>query len=406
MVDLLITDTVLSKDGRRMDVGVSSGKIAFISPSGEGISEAMNVVQAKGGLLLPGFVEPHIHLEKAYLLDVMDRDADSLQDAIQITAKLKSSFTDEDMYKRSLAVIRQAVRNGVTHMRCHAEVDPILGLKAMESALHLKQSIRDQLDLQVVAFPQEGVFSSPGTEELMEEALRMGADVVGGITYQDECLEDHLDFTFGLAEKYGKPLDFHTDFSDNPMDRAIADIARRTLITGMQGRVSAGHVTSLGSLPEHEAMDIAELLHRAGISVITLPMTDLFLNGRGDAEGPRRGLAPVQLLQECSVNVAIGVNNVRNAFTPFGKADPLEVAWLLAVTSYMGGERDALALIRMLTYNAAQALGIKNYGMKVGAPADMVLFQERSERDVLLDKPETRIVWKSGVQVGSVVQKQ
>ena len=184
------------------------------------------------------------------------------------------------------------------------------------------------------------------------------------------------------------------------------DIARRTLITGMQGQVSAGHVTSLGSMPEHEAMDIAELLHRAGISVITLPMTDLFLNGRGDAEGPRRGLTPVKLLQECSVNVAIGVNNVRNAFTPFGKADPLEIAWLLAVTSYMGGERDALALIRMLTYNAAQALGIKNYGMKVGAPADMVLFQERSERDVLLDKPETRIVWKSGVQVSNMVQKQ
>ena len=134
----------------------------------------MNVVQAKGGLLLPGLVEPHIHLEKAYLLDVMDRDADSLQDAIQITAKLKSSFTDEDMNERSLAVIRQAVRNGVTHMRCHAEVDPILGLKAMESALHLKQSLRDQLELQVVAFPQEGVFRSPGTEELMEEALRMG----------------------------------------------------------------------------------------------------------------------------------------------------------------------------------------------------------------------------------------
>ncbi|WP_458461773.1 amidohydrolase family protein [Paenibacillus sp.] len=400
MVDLLITDTVLSGDGRRMDVGVSSGMIAFIAPCGEGRAEvAAHVVQGKGGLLLPGFVEPHIHLEKAYLLDAMDREAESLQDAIRITAQLKSSFTKEDMYRRSLTAIREAVRNGVTHMRCHAEVDPILGLRAVESALRLKQALKHQLDIQVVAFPQEGVFKSPGTAGLMEEAIRLGADVIGGITYQDTSLREHLDFAFGLAEKYGKPLDIHADFSDNPNDRAVVEIARRTIAAGMQGQVVAGHVTSLGSLPEHEALEIAEHLCLAEISVITLPMTDLFLNGRGDAEGSCRGLAPVKLLRKCGVNVAVGVNNVRNPFTPFGKADPLEVAWLLAVTSYMGGKRDASTLTNMLTYNAAQALSIENYGLKVGAPADMVLFREQSEREVLLNKPETRTVWKSGVQV-------
>lgn len=405
MIDLLITDTVISGDERRMDVGISSGKIAFVTPCGERKTEASRVVQGKGGLLLPGFVEPHIHLEKAYLLDSMDREAESLQDAIQITSKLKSSFTREDMYRRSLVVIREAVRNGVTHMRCQAEVDPVLGLRAVESALRLKQSLKHQLDLQVVAFPQEGVFKSPGTAELMEEAIRMGADVIGGITYQDENLGEHLDFAFGLAGKYGKPLDFHADFSVNSNDRAVVEIAKRIIAAGMQGHVAAGHVTSLGSLPEHEASAIGELLCHAGISVITLPMTDLFLNGREGSEGYHRGLTPVKLLQDCGVNVAIGVNNVRNPFTPFGKADPIEAAWLLAITSYMGSKRDALILTNMLTHNAAQALGIENYGIKVDAPADMVLFRERSEREVLLNKPEARTVWKSGLQVACTDSK-
>ncbi|MCF7754219.1 amidohydrolase family protein [Paenibacillus xylanexedens] len=405
MIDLLITDTVISGDERRMDVGISSGKITFVTPCGERKTEASRLVRGKGGLLLPGFVEPHIHLEKAYLLDSMDREAESLQDAIQITSKLKSSFTKEDIYRRSLVVIREAVRNGVTHMRCHAEVDPVLGLRAVESALRLKQALKHQLDLQVVAFPQEGVFKSPGTAELMEEAIRMGADVIGGITYQDADLGEHLDFAFGLAWKYGKSLDFHADFSVDSNDRAVVEIAKRTIAAGMQGHVAAGHLTSLGSLPEHEALAIGELLCLAGISVITLPMTDLFLNGREGSEGHHRGLTPVKLLQDCGVNVAIGVNNVRNPFTPFGKADPIEAAWLLAVTSYMGSKRDALILTNMLTHNAAQALGIENYGVKVGAPADMVLFRERSEREVLLNKPEARTVWKSGLQVACTDSK-
>lgn len=399
MLDLIITDVKIPGCKQLMDIGVSAGTIVYLEETGTAELAAAAVVRGEGGVLLPGLVEPHIHLEKAYLLSRMEKEAESLQEAIQMTAEMKKAFTREDMRERSLQVIQKAVRNGVTHMRCHAEVDPILGMTAIESALELKQSVRHLLDLQIVAFPQEGIFKSPGTAELMEEALRLGCDAVGGITYQDPDLDEHLQFVFDLAGKFNKPLDFHADFSDNPNDLAIANIAKRTMALGMQGLVSAGHVTSLGSLPRKVAAVAAEMLSEAGIHVITLPATDLFINGRGDAEKPRRGITPVQLLLEKGVNVAIGVNNVQNPFTPFGKADPLETAWLLAVTAYMGGERHTSRLLGMLTEGASKVLALDGYGIREGASADMVLFHEKTERDVLLNKPESRTVWKRGIKV-------
>ncbi|WP_336772490.1 amidohydrolase family protein [Paenibacillus sp. MMO-58] len=400
MLEQIISNVRVKGHHLLMDVGVADGNIVYVENSGAAKEWTANtVVNGEGGVLLPGLVEPHIHLEKAYLLSRMEKEAESLQEAIRMTADMKKIFTRSDMRERSLQVIKEAVSNGVTHMRCHAEVDPILGLSAIESALELKQSVRHLLDLQVVAFPQEGIFKSPGTADLMEEAFRIGCDVVGGITYQDPDLDEHLKFVFELAGKYNKPLDFHADFSDKPEDLAIVQIAKRTMQYGLQGRVSAGHVTSLGSLARVEAEAAAELLSEAGIHIITLPATDLYINGRGDEEKPRRGLTPVKLLQEKGVNVAIGMNNVQNPFTPFGKADPLETAWLLAVTAYLGGERDASRLLGMLTEGASRVLALKGYGIREGAPADMVLFRERTERDVLLHKSETRTVWKRGVKV-------
>ncbi|WP_339205544.1 amidohydrolase family protein [Paenibacillus sp. FSL K6-3182] len=400
MLDLLLTQVRLQNETRLMDIGVRQGKVEYLAPSGsEFVPEAQLIELAAGGMLLPGFVEPHIHLEKSYLLSRMTQEAASLSEAIRMTADMKHDFTPADMELRSLAVIREAIRSGVTHMRCHVEVDPILGLTAFEAVLELKEKVKHALDIQIVVFPQEGIFKSPGTAELMDEAMRSGGDVVGGITYQDDDLEAHLQYVFELAEKYGKPIDFHADFSDNPEQLAIVKIADRTIAAGMQGLVSAGHVTSLGSLERRQAEVVADLIKEADLHIMTLPATDLFIGGRGDQEKQRRGLTPVGMLLEKGVNVVVGVNNIRNPFTPFGKADPLEIAWLLAVTAHMGGEGDARQLIKMLTEGAARALGIRSYGLQLGSEADMVLFAEPSERDILLGKPEHRMVWKRGIKV-------
>lgn len=399
MLDLIIEGALIPQGQGMMDIGVKDGVITYMAPSGQQSISAYHVEKVNGDMVLPGLVEPHIHLEKAHLLSRMAQEAASLQEAIQFTADMKSSFTKQDMFDRSLAVIQQAVAHGVTYMRCHAEVDPILGLSAIETALEIKQKVRDCIDLQIVVFPQEGIFQCPGTAELMEEALQMGGDVVGGITYQDHDMHEHLDYVFKLANKYGIPIDFHADFSDHPEDTAILHIAERTIANGMQGYVSAGHVTSLGSMPYKDAYRIAECIAEANVTIMSLPATDLYINGRGDREKKRRGLTPVQLLMERGVNVAVGVNNVRNPFTPFGKADPLEVAWLLAVTTYMGSSHDAKNLINMITHNAAKAIGLKQYGLHVGAQADMVRFSASSERNILLDRPECRTVWKRGIKV-------
>jgi cytosine deaminase len=381
-----------------MDVGIEKGTITYLSKTRKEGPQANQVLEAGGKVLLPGFIEPHIHLDKAYLLDQMKQDATTLDDAIRLTGNLKKNFTKEDIKERSIKVLEKCISYGVTHLRTHVEVDPIVGLMGMEILLTLKEQYRDRIDLQLVTFPQEGIFQQKGTKELMEESLRMGADVIGGIPYNDRNPIEHLDFVFELARKFGKPLDFHVDFSDNPNQLTIKDIVHRTQTYGMEGRVSVGHLTSLGSVPYEEAKKIAADIAKADIHVMTLPATDLFLNGRGDKEKVRRGVTPVKLLLESGANVIIGTNNIQNPFTPFGTGDPLDVALLLAQVAQMGTLKDSETLLDMTTVHAARALGISSYGIILNQPADLVLFDTKNIRNVLLERPKRLGVWKRGRQ--------
>lgn len=353
-------------------------------------------VDAAGRLLIPGLIEPHIHMEKAMLLDRMPKEAASLQEAIAMTVKLKEGFTKQDMIARSMDVAYRLSSYGVTTARCHVEVDPVLGLSAIESLLEVKDRLSDRMDLNIVAFPQEGIYAAPGTAELMKEAVKLGADAVGGITYMDPDLDEHLSFVFRLAAEYDLPLDFHADFSLNPCDRGIMQIVRRTKEFGYEGRVAAGHVTSLGAMPREEAVLCAQQIAESGVHIIALPATDLYMNGRQDTDNVRRGLTPVRLLLEQGVNVLYGANNIRNAFTPFGTGNVMDIAWLLAHTAYMGSEKEAKLLVRMGTTLAAQALGISNYCITAGQAADLALFPVTSERELLIERPKPLAVWKNG----------
>jgi cytosine deaminase len=400
MLDLLFKEVRCLFREEALDVGVKDGKIAYVETSGSA-PPAGEVVEAGGRVLLEGLVESHIHLDKAHLLDQMSGEAGSLADAIRITASLKHGYTREDIMRRSEKVLRNALAAGVTHIRCQAEIDPILGLTSLETMLELKRKWEHAFTLQIVAFPQEGIFQAPGTAELMRRALSMGADAVGGIPYNDADANEHLDFVFALAEEFGKPVDLHVDFSDDPNQRDILKIARRTLDYGMQGNVTVAHLTSLGSVPEDEAREIARVIADAGITVITLPMTDLYLNGRGDKERVRRGLTPVRLLREEGVRVITGSNNIRNAFTPYGRGDPFDAARLLAQTAHMGLKGDVEALLRMVTTEAAAALGFDGYGIRRGCDADLVLFDAYRPEDVLFEMPGRIGVWKKGRKVAS-----
>lgn len=405
-LDWLLRDCLNAATGEKVRIGIRDGKIAFMeAEAGEGSTvsaspEANNELDASGYTAMPGLIETHIHLDKAFLTDRMPGEAADLKEAISMTAALKSGYSPEDILSRSRKLLDRASRFGVTRMRTQVEIDPVLRLMSWHSAVELKKEYEGKLDLQLVAFPQEGIFWQPGTAQLLEEAARAGADAIGGVPYNDRDSLEHLEYVFRLAESFGLPVDLHLDFSDDPEQLAILDVISLTKKYGLQGRVAVGHLTSLGSAELDAAKRIAAEMAEADIHVFTLPATDLYLNGRQDTCRIRRGLTPVRALLDAGVNVCFGSNNVRNAFTPFGTGDPLDIALLLAQTAHMGSAREARLLADMCTTNAARALGSRGTkGLFPGEPADLVLVKADGILDVIYDRPRERLVWKSGERI-------
>jgi cytosine/creatinine deaminase len=400
-MDLLIRNVRIAPGAEPTSLAISGGRIVGIEREITGA--AREVIDAEGHAALPGLLEPHVHLEKALLHRRVPSTTGTLEEAIRITGILKARQEREDVLARSRRVLDMAVRAGTTAMRVHPDVDLIQGLIGVETAVALREEYRDLLDIQIVAFPQEGLIKAPGTLELMEKAMRLGADIAGGCPYNEATREDserHIGQVFDLAEKYGVPVDMHADFADEATDARFATaelIAERTIERGFRGRVSLGHVTSLGALAEEEAKPILARLCEADIHIVTLPATDVYLGGRGDRARQRRGLTPVRRLKEAGVNVAYSSNNVRNAFTPFGKADPLLIGNMLAHLAQYGTPQDQEDILGMSTYDAARAMGIAaDYGIAVGRQADLVILDTNDVADALLDVPVRLWVVKRG----------
>jgi cytosine deaminase len=400
-MDLLIRNVRAWDDKPLVDIGIKDGKIVAIE---EGIdASATDEIDAEGRAVIPGLVEPHMHLEKAFLHRRMPPVLGTLDEAIRVTGILKGKQEHNDVMARSRQVLDMAVQNGTTAIRAHPDVDLIQGLIGVETLLELQDEYRHLLDIQIVAFPQEGIVKSPGTIELMEKSMGLGADVVGGCPYNELSWDDtkqHIDAVFAMAQKHDAPIDMHADFSDEASDQRFAStayIAQKTIDTGYQGRVSLGHVTSLGSLEPAQLQPIIELLQKADISIVTLPATDLYLGGRNDTKNRRRGLTPVRSLHEAGVNVAYSSNNIRNAFTPFGKADMLVIGNLLAHAISFGTPAHQSAILDMGTINAARSIGIGDkYGIAVGKQADLVILDTYQIADALLDMPARSWVIKRG----------
>lgn len=204
-MDILIKNARLSDDQSLTDIAIEAGKISKIAPSIEG--EAARVIDAEGRVVIPGLVESHIHLDKALIASRKPNKSGTLKEAIEVTAELKPTFTKEDIYDRAKKVLDMIIPNGVTAIRTHSEFDPAQGFTGFEVILKLKEEYKKFVDIQVVAFPQEGIFKAPGTEAMMHQAMEMGADVVGGIPYNDAPANDHIDLIFEIAKKYDKDID-------------------------------------------------------------------------------------------------------------------------------------------------------------------------------------------------------
>ncbi|AWM81723.1 N-acyl-D-amino-acid deacylase [Gammaproteobacteria bacterium ESL0073] len=393
-MDTIIRNVRIDDSKPLVDVAITNGKITAIQEQIE--ATAALEIQGNKHVLVPSFVESHLHLEKAFVMDRKANRSGTLQEAIAVTAELKPTFTQDDIMERSRRVIRLLVQNGSTHVRAHAEFDPGQGFTGFDAVLKLREEFKDVISIQVVAFPQEGIFKYPGTEAMMVEAMEKGADVVGGIPYNDRDAKEHIDFVFNLAKKYDKDIDLHQDFADNADKISIDYVAQKTIEMGWQGRVSVGHLTSLAALEPDRRNEIIKLIKEADISVMCLPATDLHLGARNDTYNIRRTLTPVRALRDAGVNVCLATNNIRNAFTPYGTGNLLHISMLAIPAAHLGGADDQLTVLPMLTTNPAKALGLKNYGLEVGKDADLVLLNTDKISSVILDIPVPLKVFKRG----------
>jgi cytosine deaminase len=381
-------------DGREADLGCRDGRILEIGRlTGQ---PSRRAIDCAGRAVTAGLVEAHIHLDKALLADRAPSLEGTLAEAIRVTGLAKRRFTVEDIRTRGRRVLDMAVAHGTTVMRSHVEVDPIVGLKGLEALLPLKQEYQPALDLQLCAFAQEGILQSPGTEALLAQALSQGADLVGGCPYNDTDARGHIDIVFRLAREFGVDADFHVDFFDEPRHLHVEYIAEQTVRHGWQGRVAVGHLTELAALPPVEQDRVIAAIREAGIGVIMLPATDLYLMGRKDIRTVRRGLTPAKRLLAAGVPVAAATNNVRNAFTPVGTADPALMGFLVALGCHMGTRSELLEALAMLTQHPARILRSDAYGLDVGCWADLVVWEAERVEDVIATLAARRLVVKRG----------
>lgn len=393
-MDILLKNVRLNDGEELKDISIQDGKIAAIEEHITG--SASRTIDAEGRVLVPGFVESHIHLDKALIADRKPNKSGTLKEAINVTAELKPTFTKEDIYDRAKRTLEMIIPFGVTTIRTHSEFDPAQGFTGFETILKLKEEYKNLVDIQVVAFPQEGIFKSPGTDKMMYEAMEMGADVVGGIPYNDAPANEHIDLVFEIAKKYNKPVDLHQDFSDEADDMSIEYLCKKTISEGYQGRVSVGHLTALHALPKEKLDPIIELMAEANISVMALPATDLHLGARNDEYNVRRAVTPIRKLRDGGVNVCIATNNIRNAFTPYGNGDILQTAMLAIPVAHLGGADDLSTVLPMITENPAKAIGLTDYGIAVGNKADVVLLDTYVKENAIIDIPTRLYVIKDG----------
>lgn len=394
MFDYILKNARLDDARELQDIALHGGKIAKIAH--EITSPAHQVIDVQGKVVIPGLVESHIHLDKALIADRLENKSGTLQEAIKVTAQLKPTFTAQDVYERASKTLMMLVQKGVTHMRTHSEFDPEQGFVGFDVVLRLKEEFKDLIDIQVVAFPQEGIEKAPGTLEMMHQAIAKGADIVGGIPYNDLDPNDHIDLVFEIAKQYDMDLDLHQDFKDDVQGMSIEYLCKKTIAEGYQGRVSVGHLTALGALPDAELQPILELMRQADINVMSLPATDLHLGGRNDDGKVRRALTPISKLRKAGVNVCIATNNIRNAFTPYGNGDIFLTAMFAVSAGHLGGSDDLKTVLSMLTTNPARALKLQNYGIYEGANADLVVLDSVKVSEAVIDLPQRLYVFKNG----------
>lgn len=372
-MDLILRNArIAGADRGTTDIGIDVGKIAAVSPNLAADGEAIDLA---GRLVSPGFIETHIHLDKSCILDRCSSLVGDLGEAIAEGAKAKLAFTPEDVHARATSTLEKAILQGTTHMRTHLEVDPGVGLRSLDGVLPLIKEYAFAIDLEICVFPQEGLLNNPGTDELMVEALKRGCRVVGAAPYTDSNPPGQIDRVFEMAREFDVDIDMHLDFGPTAENMDVDYVCQQTDAHKYGGRVAIGHVTKATSLPMAQFETMARRLANAGVALTVLPSTDLYLMGRHHTHDHNvtRGVVPAHKLIQHGVNCSLSSNNVLNPFTPFGDCSLLRMANLYANISQVGKKADMKACFDMITLRPAQLMRLKDYGLGLGKPADLVV---------------------------------
>jgi len=378
---------------RTTDIAIRDGKIAAIAAD---LPAGAPEKQLDGRLVVPGFIETHIHLDKSCLLGRCQCEKGTLDEAIAAVAAAKRGFTEEDVYERASRTLEKAIKQGTVRMRTHVEVDPRIGLTSVKALLRLKKDYAWAIDLQLCVFPQEGLLDDDGCEAVMVAALEAGADVVGGAPYMDKDSHGQIARVFALAQRFGIDIDFHLDFGLDTAHLDVLEVCRLADETGWGGRVTVGHVTKFSALPAADFDALAVRLAQSGIAVTTLPSTDLFLIGRDYDGNVPRGVTPVHRLVERGVNCSISTNNVLNPFTPFGDCSLIRMANLYANVAQIGRTEDMELCLSLVTDRPAKLMNLSDYGIAVGNPADIIVLDCEDAAAAIAEVVQPLMVFKNG----------
>jgi cytosine deaminase len=394
--DLILRHARIAGNGAGLvDIGIAGGRIETIQKELHGDAPEEDI---GGRLVVPGLIETHIHLDKSDLLGRCDCGGGTLAEAVAAVAAAKRGFTEEDVYERARRTLEKAILHGTMRMRTHVEVDPRVGLTSFHALRRLKQDYAWAVDLQICAFPQEGLIDDPGCEEVLIEAIEAGADLVGGAPYMDRDSHGHIGRIFDIARRYDIDVDLHLDFSLDASRLDLLEVCRVTETHGFGGRVAIGHVSKISALATERQDEIGHLLAASGVGLTVLPSTDLFLMGRDHDRLVPRGVALAHRLLRLGVICSISTNNVLNPFTPFGDCSLVRMANLYANIAQIGTDADMAACLDMITAYPARLMRLADYGIVPGFPADIVVLDCRSEAEAIAEIAPVVCGYKGGVK--------
>lgn len=378
MLDLLVTHATLPNGASDMSIAVQDGRIVEVAPGLQ--APAHKTLDAGGLLVSPPFVDPHFHLD-ATLSRGLPRinQSGTLLEGIALWGELKPLLTAEALIERALAYCDWAVARGLLAIRSHVDTSDA-SLLPVQAMLEVRRRVAPYLDLQLVAFPQDGVLRSPGGLANLRRALDLGVDVVGGIPHFERTMAEgatSVKLLCELAAERGLPVDMHCDESDDPLSRHIETLACETQRLGLAGRVNGSHCTSMHSMDNYYVSKLLPLIAESGVSVVANPLINITLQGRHDSYPKRRGMTRVPELLAAGVTVAFGHDCVMDPWYGMGSGDMLEVAHMGLHVAQMTGEAGMAQCFEAVTGAAARVMGLRGYGLAPGCDASFVLLQAR-----------------------------